>query len=426
MTSTVPPKADPIPPDEPASLEAAAWLRRADTQAIFRAIAEAGFSARVVGGAVRNTLFSKPVKDIDFATTASPEEVMALAMAAGMKAVPTGIAHGTVTLVVGHAPFEVTTLREDVETFGRHARVAFTQDWAADARRRDFTINALYCDADGTVSDPLGGYPDLAAGRVRFIGDARERIREDYLRILRFFRFHAEYGREDADPPSLAACAAEKEGLTRLSGERVRGELLRLLAAPRAVASIEAMVAAGVAALAFGKAVDLATFARLAAIETATGRPADPVLRLASLVLPEDARVLQSRLKLSAAETDRITALSRSRAAFSLQSRETQVREAVYRHGRLATTDALLLDWARSADSVSDATWQRLLSFAESWTPPVLPVRGADLLARGVPAGPRVGRLLASLEDWWIGEGFPSDPQRIETHLVALMQNGDT
>ncbi len=420
MTSPAPLSAN------PPSLGAAAWLTRDDTQTVFRVISDAGFSARVVGGAVRNSLFAKPVKDIDFATTASPEEVMALAVAAGLKAVGTGIAHGTVTVVVGHTPFEVTTLREDVETFGRHARVAFTQDWVADARRRDFTINALYCDADGTVSDPLGGYPDLAAGRVRFIGDARERIREDYLRILRFFRFHAEYGRGDADQPSLAACAAEKQGLAQLSGERVRGELLRLLAAPRAVDSFGLMVAVGIAPIVLGTTPDLPTFNRLALIEAAMGLSADPVLRLASLVLPLDARALQSRLKLSAVETDRIAALSRSRVPFTREADAPLVHEAVYRHGNAATADAVLLDWARSDGPAADEEWLRLLAIASSWTPPALPVRGADLLDRGIPAGPRVGRILASLESWWIAEGFPSDRRRIDARLTELMHNGDT
>src|SRR5262249_4864205 len=202
-------------------------------QDVFAALAAAGFVARVVGGAVRNALIGRPVVDIDFATPAPPAAVLAAARAAGLGAVPTGIEHGTITVIAYHMPFQVTTLREDVETDGRHATVAFTQDWAADARRRDFTINALYCSAEGDVHDPLGGYADRVAPRVRFIGSAELRIREDYLRILRFFRFTAEYAEGPPDAAGIAACVAERDGLERLSAERVRQELVHLLAAER-------------------------------------------------------------------------------------------------------------------------------------------------------------------------------------------------
>ena len=223
------------------SLAGADWLARHQTQAVFDALAAKGFAARAVGGAVRNALLGRPVVDIDIATPARPEQVIEAARAAGLAAVPTGLEHGTVTVIAAHVPHEVTTLREDVETHGRHATVAFTDDWAADARRRDFTINALYCSADGEVFDPLGAYGDLGARRVRFIGEARERIREDYLRILRFFRLTAEYGAGPADAEGLGACVAERDGLARLSAERVRQEMLRLLAAPRAPELVRAM-----------------------------------------------------------------------------------------------------------------------------------------------------------------------------------------
>ena len=214
-------------------LSQADWLSRPATQAVFAALTAHGAEARAVGGAVRNALMGTPVKDVDIATTALPADVMRLATQAGLHAVPTGFEHGTVTVVAQHVPFEVTTLRRDIETFGRHARVTFTTDWTEDARRRDFTMNALYCSADGTVHDPLDGYADVLARRVRFIGDARERIREDFLRTLRFFRFVAEYGNgAPPDPEGLAAAIAEKAGLSGLSGERIRAELLLLLAVP--------------------------------------------------------------------------------------------------------------------------------------------------------------------------------------------------
>jgi tRNA nucleotidyltransferase/poly(A) polymerase len=211
------------------SLKDAAWLQQPETQRVFAALAVPGVETRAVGGAVRNTLLGLPTAEVDFATTALPEKVIALARSADLKAVPTGIEHGTVTLVANGVPFEVTTLRRDVETFGRHAIVAFTEDWAEDARRRDFTLNALYASSDGEVFDPLGGYADLVAGRVRFIGDAEARIKEDYLRILRFFRFNAYYGKGPLDADGLAACVALRDGLAQLSAERVAGEMMILL-----------------------------------------------------------------------------------------------------------------------------------------------------------------------------------------------------
>jgi poly(A) polymerase len=410
--------APPARPPSPPSLAEAVWLRDAGTQAVFRAIADAGFSARVVGGAVRNALIGTPVKDIDFATTARPQEVIALAAAAGLKSAPTGIDHGTVTVIVGHVPFEVTTLREDVETFGRHARVAFTQDWVADAQRRDFTINALYCDAEGVVFDPLEGYRDLVRRRVRFIGDPSARIREDTLRILRFFRFHAEYGREELDRPSLAACIREKEGLRQLSGERIRAELMRLLAAPGAASCLSAMAASGIADVVLGQPPRIDDFGRLVALEAALGSPPDSVLRLAALILPtRDPAHLRDRLRLSSAELQRLTALSRGIAGLAPSMPETAAKAAIYRHGTAAVRDAVRLTWARCGDAEDDAAWHALASLADNWQPPVLPVRGADLIARGLAPGPQIGRTLATFENWWITAGFPMDEALIENAL---------
>ena len=266
------------------SLADADWLTREPTRTVFAALTAEGAQARAVGGAVRNALMGVPVKDVDIATTALPEEVLALAERAGLHAIPTGIEHGTVTVVADKTAFEVTTLRRDIETFGRHAKVTFTTDWREDAMRRDFTMNALYCDASGKVHDPLGGYGDLKAGRVRFIGDARQRIREDYLRILRFFRFGAQYGDAAApDAAGLAAAAAEKAGMAQLSGERIRSELLLLLAAPGAVAALRSMRDVGIIAPLLGVAGEVELVERLAAIEAALQRAPDAVLRLAAL-----------------------------------------------------------------------------------------------------------------------------------------------
>src|SRR5215831_3005043 len=250
-------------------LAGAPWLTRRSTQAVFNALTQRGFGARAVGGAVRNALLGRAVDDVDIATTARPEQVMAAAQAAGLRAVATGIAHGTVTVLADHVPYEVTTLREDVETHGRHATVAFTDDWQVDAQRRDFTINALYCDATGQILDPLGGYADILARRVRFIGDAGERIREDYLRILRFFRFTAEYGAGPVDAAGVAACVEHRHGLARLSAERMRLELLRLLAAERGPELVRSLLEYGLLTLVLGVAPRPALLDALAAIEGA-------------------------------------------------------------------------------------------------------------------------------------------------------------
>lgn len=404
------------------SLAGAEWLERGETRMVLGIIESAGHGARAVGGAVRNALMGMPVKDVDIATTARPGEVMALAAAAGLKAVPTGIEHGTVTVIARHTPFEVTTLRKDIETFGRHARVTFTADWAEDARRRDFTMNALYCAADGTVHDPLDGYPDLAARRVRFIGGAADRIREDYLRILRFFRFTAEYAGGKPDAVGLAAAVALKDGLDRLSGERVRAELLRLLAAPGAVATIDAMASAGILEHVLARPGETRRLARLAEIEGALGRSPDPLLRLAALAVarPGTALDLRQRLKLSSAEYERLARLALPDRAFDPLTPESVAKEFLYRHGASVYADGALLAWAASDAPPDDAERRARAALAERWRPPELPVTGADVVALGVPSGPTVGHVLARLEEWWIGEDYPDDPQRISAELARL------
>ena len=281
---------------------------RRETQAVFAALAAKGHAARAVGGAVRNALLGRPVVDVDIATTAKPEEVIAAAEDAGLSAVPTGIAHGTVTVIADRVPYEVTTLRRDVETHGRHATVAFTDDWAADARRRDFTINALYCSADGEVFDPLGGAADIEARRVRFIGDARERIREDYLRILRFFRLTAEYGVGAPDAEALAACVLERDGLRacRPSACARRCCACWLRRAGRSWCA--SMLDYGLLPLVLGLAPRPTLLQRLADLEAALAREPDAILRLAALAVevPEDASRLADRLRLSNDERERL------------------------------------------------------------------------------------------------------------------------
>jgi len=406
------------------SLAGAEWLQRPQTRAVFDALRAEGAGARAVGGAVRNALLGTPVNDIDIATTAPPEDVVRLAKRAGLHAIPTGFEHGTVTVVADKHPFEVTTLRRDIETFGRHARVTFTTDWREDAMRRDFTMNALYCDPDGAVHDPLGGYADLIAKRVRFIGDAHERIREDYLRILRFFRFLAQYGDPAApDPEGLAAARAEKGGLAQLSGERIHHELLLLLSAPRALPALATMHEAGLIEPLLGTPGNLHLAARLASIELALHRSADPILRLAALA-DVPAPLLKDRLRLSLVEAGRLADAARRDASFDPRTDEAAAKAFIYRRGPDAFIDGALLDWARSDDPADDPARAMRLALPQRWRAPKLPVRGADVLALGVPAGPKIGRIVSEFESWWIAADYPGDAQQAHEKLKQLVRDG--
>ncbi len=410
-------------------LKDAAWLREKPLATIFALFEKAGREVRVVGGSVRNTLLGQPVTDIDLATPVMPKDVMRLATQAGLHAHPTGIDHGTVTVVAFGQPFEVTTLRRDVETDGRRAVVAFTTDWSEDASRRDFTINAIYARPDGSLFDPTGGLDDLKAGRVRFIGKAEDRIREDYLRILRFFRFSAAYGTSDLDSEGLAAATTLKAGIQSLSGERIGGEMLKLLIAPRAASVIATMQSTGILSEVLGRSADPQGFADLAAIETALGRNADPITRLAALALDADssdeaARAIAQRLRLSNEEAARLAAANRANTAFDPRTGEAKARAELYRLGPDRWVSAGLVDWARSGAGPADPDRRTRLELEQRWTIPVLPVRGADVLALGVPAGPRVGKIVKEFEDWWIAAGFPGDAAMQQTKLRALAKQG--
>jgi poly(A) polymerase len=412
-----------LPPmDQLPSLVGASWLARPETQAVFTALADAGFPGRAVGGAVRNALLDRTVVDVDIATPARPDEVMAAARAAGLSAVPTGVEHGTVTVIVEHVPYEVTTLRRDVETHGRHATVAFTDDWTADARRRDFTINALYCGADGALFDPLGGWQDLVQRRVRFIGEASERIREDYLRILRFFRFGAEYGDGPPDQEGLKAAVVERAGLACLSGERVRQELFRLLVARRGPDTVRLMLDYGLITSVLGQAPRPLLLARTAELEAGLGRAADPLLRLAALAVEtrEDAEALRARLRLSNDQYACLARVESGKASFAAGMPEGEAKAALYTVGREAARWLLLLDWARCGAPAEHQGWRTLWALAEHWQPPLLPVTGEDVLALGVPAGPRVGALMRALEAWWIAGEFKADRAGLLAKLRAL------
>ncbi|MEN5168382.1 CCA tRNA nucleotidyltransferase [Brevundimonas pondensis] len=394
-------------------LQGQAWLTAPATRAVMAALAAAGGPdcARFVGGCVRNALISAPIDDIDIATTLTPDTVSAALKAAGLRVVPTGIEHGTVTALSEHQPFEITTLRRDVSTDGRRATVAFTTDWAEDAGRRDFRLNALYADADGVILDPTEqGYDDALAGRIVFVGEPEGRIREDYLRILRFYRFYAWYGRGAPDAAAVAACAALAEGVERLSAERVSKELFKLLSAPDPRPAVRLMAKASVLERVLGQPADLTRF------EVMTELSGDAVLRLSALLPDEPARVaeISRALRLSNAQRDRLVEAVSGEATTGLT--DPQARTAIYRDGRQAFEDRVMRAWAAGGEA--DGA-RRLLALAKDWVRPTMPVGGRDLARLGLKPGPETGRVLQAFEAGWIVDDFPDHGH--EDRLRALL-----
>lgn len=384
---------------------------------LLAALATTGGETRIVGGAVRDALLGLRPREIDLTTTALPEQVVEAARKAGLKSVPTGMDHGTVTVIVEGTPFEVTTLREDVETYGRRAKVRFGHDFEKDALRRDFTINALSLSTDGRLHDYAGGLQDIAAKRIRFIGDPATRIAEDHLRILRFFRFHAAYGEGALDAAGLHAAILARWSLAKLSAERVRAETLKLLEARRAVEVAREMSQAGILEIVAG-ATFPARLERLAAIETTNGRAGDALLRLGALavLISEDADRLRARLRLSNAEHRRL--ISMAQALVSLHGQdappnEYELTRLLFLHGRESACDALALAHAESGARTGDERWLRAARFLREAPAPSFPVKAADLLARGVPPGQALGAMLKALQAKWIRAGFPKDPATI-------------
>lgn len=410
---------DPTTPQLP-SLAQAAWLQWPVTRRFFAALARRGQTARIVGGAVRNALLRLPVADVDAATPARPDEVAEACREAGLQVVPTGLAHGTVTVLADGRAIEVTTLRRDQSTDGRHATVAFTADWAEDARRRDFTMNAIYCDAEGRLFDPLDGYRDVQTRRVRFIGNADHRIREDYLRILRFFRFHATYAEGPPDPVAIAACARNRDGLARLSAERIRAEIMKLLVADRAADAVAAMAAIGNLQSVLGAAPRPGLMAHVVDAEASLATAPDAILRLSGLAMAvEDDRTrLSARLRLSNEERAALLVIDAMLMRQLGQSDAPAARRQVYRVGANVGRRQAVALLAVAPDHAAAA--RTLHETAATWTIPRLPVSGSDLLRLGVTPGPAVGELLAALETWWVDNDFP-DRDAVKVHLASLV-----
>lgn len=393
------------------------FLRQPAVRAVFAALAPGGVT-RIVGGAVRNTLMGLPVDDIDLATDIGPETVMKLASAAGMKAIPTGIDHGTVTILHGTQAIEVTTLRRDVETFGRQARVAFTEDWMEDAKRRDFTMNALYCDLSGQIYDPLGAREDITNGLVRFVGNAGERIKEDSLRILRFFRFNADYGKAPVDPAGLKACIALQDGVQSLSRARIRGELFKLLLAKRSGKILRLMANIGLLRRLLPTGRQFARLDRLGAFEAARGKTGDPLLRLAALYgghVPVAG--IKAIVELSRKEVRRLEQLSSSLNVFRAPEDLTAARVMLYRLKRAGYLDAVTLMWVRSRAGTANAKWLEFFDLPSRWSVPVFPLSGKDVSALGVAPGPQMGSILDAVELEWINAGFPDDRTFLTSRL---------
>jgi len=402
------------------------WLDVPSVSRLLAALEAAEIEARFVGGCVRDALLGLEIGDIDLATPARPEAVIAALRKAKIKAIPTGIAHGTVTAVVkSHGvprTFEITTLRHDVETYGRRAKVAFDADWEEDAARRDFTINAIYLAPDGTVFDPVGGQADLAAHRVRFVGDPARRIEEDVLRILRYYRFEARFGSGDGDPGARAACRAAVRQLPTLSAERVSRELLRLIEAAKPIRALKLMGDDGVLAALLPEATRIDRLERLISGEPL--REFDPtswlLRRLAALILVDaaGAESLAERLRLPTAWRKRLVGLAPP-WPIDPHADERAQRLAIYRLGQQRYLDLVSL-FAAEDETLSGERVADLLTLALTWTPPAFPLGGGDVAALGIAPGPRTGQLLTEVRRWWQEGDFTGDRAACLARLKKL------
>ena len=409
------------------------WLTAPETRTVVAAFAAAGAEMRFVGGCVRDAVLKRPIKDIDIATPELPGKVVALLEAAAIKAVPTGLGHGTVTAVIGKAHFQITTLRLDVETDGRRAKVAFTDDWAADAGRRDFVINTLSSTPGGDVYDPFGALEDLGDRLVRFVGIPKERIEEDVLRLLRFFRFHAAYGNPPPDPGALAACREMAHRLPELSGERVREEMFQILLGPDPADIAQLMRGERILEHILPEAGDVGRLRMLCwldsrAVKIASVVP-DPLRRLAALLEAGKggAAAVAARFRLSNKDAARLTAMMAAPFTLSPESKAAARRRALHQAGAETVRDLVLLNWAgemavtprRQAER--SRQWIELLGAADEWTVLEFPLKGGDAAALGVPEGPRIGQLLGAVESWWQDGDFTADRRACLDKLESLL-----
>ena len=395
------------------------WMTAGETASVMRALQAAGGEARFVGGAVRNAIVEEPVTDIDIATTLNPDAYMSALKNAGIAIVPTGIEHGTITAIANGQVFEITSLRQDVSTDGRRATVVFTNDWAKDAARRDFTMNAIYADVTGQLFDFTGGITDLHAGRVKFVGDPNARIHEDYLRILRFFRFHAWYGRDAPDEAALDAAARNKAGLRHLSGERIRKELLRLLEAADPEPALNTMQSHDILGEILPVPVNLERLSNLIALARQKKISRGPIISLAALLSSDQAaRAVASNIKLSNAERAQLVEILSDYSKITPRLSSAEVTKLLYRFGKERFGELLLLAWA---EEPVDSAWEIIFARAAQWAHPDFPIDGRDVMEAGAKQGPSVGRILSALERWWVEEDFAPDHAALLAKLSELI-----
>ncbi len=395
------------------------WLQNSDTRQILTILGVD--KARYVGGCVRNALLGVCVNDIDIAAALSPEDIIAALDRAGIKHIPTGLDHGTLTAVIDGTPYEITSLREDVSTDGRRAVVKFTNDWAMDARRRDFTVNAIYADIDGQIYDPTGqGLDDIAAPKFRFVGQAKDRVAEDYLRILRYFRFCAWYGQDaKLDTDALAACRGGIAGLKQLSAERVWSEMKKLLSAPNPVRIVHIMLTQGILEAILPEASNAQGLELFIELEQRETLEVDPLLRLMAMSARESfpMALLTKRLKMSNAEKARLRGWADDDTPFDTAMNERERLAAIYKAGQRRAIDRCLIRAAGSPDAIMCARWMSLADLAQDWTPPDFPLTGKDLIAAGIAPGENMGKTMNALKALWVRSGFAADKQKL---LMAL------
>jgi len=413
------------------------WMALPETQQVMAALLNAGEQARFIGGCVRDSILKRDVQDVDIATPAPPERVIDILQVADIHVIPTGLAHGTVTAVLGQHRYEITTLRIDHDTDGRRARVAYTNDWTQDAARRDFTINAMSCDLDGNIYDPYDGIKDLSTGYIRFVGHAHKRIEEDLLRLLRFYRFLAIYGRYPVNGDALTACRDLAPRLGELSGERVRGELFRILMAPNPATTLSKMIGEKVLPHILPEAGDVGRLRAVAWLKESgikvEGIEVDPVRRLAALLKPNlspaEVNAVAERLKFSTRERKHLLAITAAHPAIDVDINAHDLRLACYNAGTGVVVDRILLAWggavaleARLPKEQTQA-WLQCVEAALSWPGAVFPLRGRDIIALGIPHGPEVGALLSQVQDWWLENDFHPDHEGCLRTLKQLIKS---